>query len=424
MFNLLPLSRQRLYSSAGTYVSIFTDLITARVNKGNSIVQLESKLSNIYNVTHAVCLPQARVGLHLSVKAILADDPRKKVIMSPYTIFSVVNMVISAGGIPVFADIERETCNIDPSEIKKLIDESTAAILVTHLHALACDMDQIVAICAKYNLALIEDAAQSQGSRWNGRLVGSFGDAGVLSFGMMKNVNSLYGGAVLTNRDDVAQVVRNEIKSFVPAKPMHLLKRAVYGLILDIATSPLIFRAVTYWVFRYGYLHKIGPLNMLSRSEQNPELVRKFPDRFRERYSQCQARLVQQQLENVGDYADARISAAKIYFEELSGIPGLQLPPRNNGRSHTYMAFPIQVENRDALIRHMLLSNRDVAGQHLRNCADLPAFSEFKNNCPNAAATAESVVLLPTYPRYSHSEVVKTARSVRSFFENSNSKPE
>jgi perosamine synthetase len=417
MFNLPPLSRQRIYSSATTYLSIFSDLITARVNKGNAIEQLESQLSNNSHGNHAVCMPQARVGLHLAVKALLAHDSRKKVILSPYTIFAVVNMVISAGGIPVFADIERETCNIDPSEIERLIDYNTAAVLVTHLHGLACDMDRIVALCDKYNLALIEDAAQSQGSRWKGRLVGSFGDVGVYSFGMMKNINSLYGGAVLTSRDDIAEHVRTEINSFIPISSMDLLKRAIYGLILDVATLPLIFRAATYWVFRYGYLHDIGPLNMLSKSEQNPQLVPKFPERFCQKFSQSQARLVLQQLQNIDANTDARINTAQIYFDELTGIPGLRLPPRIDGRSHTYMAFPVQMDDRDALIRHLLLSGRDVAGQHLRNCADLSVFSEYESDCPNAATTAESVVLLPTYPRYGHKEAIKTARAVRKFFE-------
>ena len=156
---------------------------------------------------------------------------------------------------------------------------------------------------------------------------------------------------------------------------------------------------------------------MLSRSEQNPQLVPEFPERFRQKFSQCQARLVLQQLQNIDANADARIRIAQIYFDELSGIPGLRLPPRLNDRAHTYMAFPVQVEDRDAIIRHLLLSGRDVAGQHIRNCADLSVFSEYKSNCPNAAATAESVVLLPTYPSYGHKEAIKTACAVRKFFE-------
>ena len=83
----------------------------------------------------------------------------------------------------------------------------------------------------------------------------------------------------------------------------------------------------------------------------------------------------------------------------MRGVRGIGLPPRRTDFSHTYTYFPIQVEDRTAVLRHMMRERCDVAAQHLKNCADLSCFEEFARDCPQARRAAGSVVLLPTYPR-------------------------
>ena len=82
-------------------------------------------------------------------------------------------MVLCAGGVPVFADLESDTCNVDPDEIERLIDADTGAVMVTHLHGLACDMGRISAICRDRGVPLVEDAAQAIGATQNGRASGA-----------------------------------------------------------------------------------------------------------------------------------------------------------------------------------------------------------------------------------------------------------
>jgi dTDP-4-amino-4,6-dideoxygalactose transaminase len=81
-----------------------------------------------------------------------------------------------------------------------------------------------------------------------------------------------------------------------------------------------------------------------------------------------------------------------------------------------YTYFPVQAEDRQDLLRHMMRERRDLAAQHLHNCADLPCFTEFHRDCPNARKTAKSVVLLPTYPRYSRRDVDLNVASIRRYF--------
>ena len=413
----LPLPRQRLYSTLGTYVRPLVDSLSGRVHAGNDVAALEERLRERTGAKFVLCTNRARVGLYLGVKAALSRTPsRRKVVMSPYTVFDVVNMVISAGGIPVFADIERATCNIDTSQIRELVDGETGAVLVTHLHGLACDMDAITSICRSSGVALIEDAAQAVGARHAGRMVGTFGDVGVYSFGMMKNVNSLHGGALLTDDEDIAQQVRDRLAEFEGVAASDLLKRAAYGLALDVATHPLVFRAATYWVFRYAFLHDIAWLNTLSRSEINPQLRRDFPATYRRRFSQTQARLVLRQLASIDRLAEARIRTARLYFDLLEDVPEIILPPWREDGSHAYLVYPIQVPNRRALLRHLFLSHRDCAAQHMRNCADFSVFCDYHRDCPNARLAERTNLLLPTYPGYGLKEAERTAMAVRSYF--------
>jgi dTDP-4-amino-4,6-dideoxygalactose transaminase len=409
-----PLPRFRIYSRPRDYWAIARDVVGRRWLRGDSCRQLEEAVQKRQGVAHAVCAPKARVGIFLAVRALI--QPGQRVVLSPYTISDVINMVVCAGGVPVFADLERETCNVDPADVERLVDGDTGAVMVTHLHGLACDMGRIAAVCRERGVPLLEDAAQAFGARFEGQPVGSFGDAGIYSFGMYKNVNAFFGGMVVTPRADVAERLRAELTSFPPQELGYYLTKASSGLFTDVATWPPLFKSLTYRVFRYGYLHEVALLNNQVTVDMHPEIKRELPESYLRRLTPMQARIILGQLDGVDDAIRARVGYAQLYHEGLRDVPGVLLPPLRSDFSHTYSYFPIQVEDRKALLRYLMQERCDVAGQHLHNCADLPCFQEFHRDCPNARATAGSVVLLPTYPRYSRRDVQRNIRVIRAHF--------
>src|SRR5204863_3172195 len=99
-------------------------------------------------------------------------------ILSPYTLYDVVNMVLAAGGIPCFADIDEDTCNISALEVERLVGPETGAVMVTHLHGLVGSLDRINAICEQRGVPLVEDACQAFGARHGGRRAGTIGTMG------------------------------------------------------------------------------------------------------------------------------------------------------------------------------------------------------------------------------------------------------
>lgn len=413
MLTLPPLARYRLYSQPSHYSTLLAGLLAGKA--GQQVEALEAEACRIFGSGHALATNQARVGIYLAVKA-LVKAGRDKVVMSPYTIFEVVNMVIVAGGKPVFADIERTTCNIDAAQVEALVDDQTAAVLVTHLHGLACDIERIAAFCRTKGVALIEDAAQAVGTKVAGRQVGTFGTVGVFSFGLMKNVNAFFGGMVLTSDADLDARMRATCADWPVVPTGKLVSRAIYSLALDIATWPLVFRSFTYWLFRYGYRHQIPLLASISRSENNPQRRDAFPAPYQLRMSDIQARLVRRQITDLDAPFRKRLATARIYHEALADIPEITLPPLKEDGSHGYLAFAIHVPQREQMVLHLFNELRDCAAQHLRNCADLDCFADFHRDCPNARAAAASVLMLPTYPRYSAAEARRTVAAVRSFF--------
>lgn len=406
--------RFRIYSTPKTYFTVLMDFLSGNRLSSGDKNKLESALKKLTNSPYALPMPQCRVGIYHAVKHLVPKG--KKVILSPYTLTDVINMVVCAGAVPVFVDIERSTCNISPEAIEASIDEDTVAILVTHLHGLACDMTRIKSLCEKYDLKLIEDAAQSFGARHEGQFVGTFGDAGVFSFGMYKAVNSFYGGMLLTRHETIENKIRKELNSYPQFESLELLKKAMSGLASDIATWPPLFTVFTFWVFRYAYLHDIDWLNRKVKVDLDPKLKTAIPKYYLRRMTGLQASLVMQQLSTFQQFIERRIKLAQRYYDGLKDVSEILLPPMKIDGSHVYSHIAMQVPEREKLIAYMIRNGQDVAIQHLKNCASLSCFSDYSRNCPNAEKTAAENILISSYARYSESAVDKNISLIRRYY--------
>ncbi|MEW6508552.1 MAG: DegT/DnrJ/EryC1/StrS family aminotransferase [Bacteroidota bacterium] len=170
--------------------------------------EFEKRFSEFQNAKHTITVCNGTVALRIALFA-AGISPGDEVIVPSYTFVASATSVIEANAIPVFADIEEDSFNISPDCIEKLITEKTKAIMPVHFGGASADMDRIMIIANKYNLKVIEDAAQAQGSKWNNNYVGSIGNVGTFSFQLSKNMTAGEGGAVVTNDDLIAERVRS-----------------------------------------------------------------------------------------------------------------------------------------------------------------------------------------------------------------------
>lgn len=150
----------------------------------------------------------------LEMAAMLAEiKPGDEVIMPSYTFVSTANAFVLRGGIPVFVDIRSDTLNIDEQRIEEAITPRTRAVVPVHYAGVACEMDTLMEIARKYNLRVIEDAAQGVMSFYKGKALGSIGDFGAYSFHQTKNIISGEGGCLLVNSPEMiaqAEIIREK----------------------------------------------------------------------------------------------------------------------------------------------------------------------------------------------------------------------
>jgi dTDP-4-amino-4,6-dideoxygalactose transaminase len=175
---------------------------------GSNVKQLEETVSNMSDIGFGVGVANGSDALHLSLLA-CGVEPGDEVIVPAFTFFATGGAVARIGAVPVFADIDPKTFNIDPDSIRKAITDKTKAIIPVHLYGQMADMEEISAIAKENNLAVVEDAAQAIGSKLNNVGVGQLGTTATYSFFPTKNLGAYGdGGMVVTKDEEIAEKLR------------------------------------------------------------------------------------------------------------------------------------------------------------------------------------------------------------------------
>jgi len=179
-------------SSAGKYVDLF-----------------EKKVAEYVGAEHAISTANGTAAIHTALM-IAGVRPGDRVVVPTLSFIATVNPVIYCGAIPVFVDSEKETLNMDPEKavetIQRLVkgNQKPKAIIVTHLYGHPCDVDPILDIARQYGIAVIEDACESLGSKYKGKMTGTLGDIGCFSFNGNKIITTGGGGMLVTNQESFA----------------------------------------------------------------------------------------------------------------------------------------------------------------------------------------------------------------------------
>ena len=174
-------------------------------NRGPYIQELEKRIADFLGVKHCIAICNATVALEIAIRAM---GMKGEVIVPSMTFIATAHALQWQEITPVFCDIDPLTHNIDPKQVEKMITPRTTGIIGVHLWGRPCDVGALEEIAKRRNLKLLFDAAHAFACSDKGRMVGGFGDAEVLSFHATKFFNSLEGGAVVTNNDELAQRVR------------------------------------------------------------------------------------------------------------------------------------------------------------------------------------------------------------------------
>lgn len=187
---------------------------------GPKVREFERQCAEYFGVKHAITLNSATSGLIAAVGAV-GVEPGDEVIVSPWTMCASATAILHWNAIPVFADIEQDTFNLDPASVEACITPQTKAIMAVDIFGQSADMEALMAIAARHGLKVISDAAQAPGAMYKGAYAGTLADIGSFSLNYHKHIHTGEGGILVTNDDRLCerlQLIRNHAEAVVGAK--------------------------------------------------------------------------------------------------------------------------------------------------------------------------------------------------------------
>ena len=185
--------------------AVLTAMKQDTLTMGPKTAEFQKKFAAMCGCKHALAVSNCTTGMHVATQLfdIKAGD---EVIVTPNTFIATSLVILKEGAIPVYADIDPRTYNIDPKCVEKLVTKKTRAIYVVHYAGLMVDMDPIMEIARKHGLYVLEDCAHAHNAEYKGRKAGTIGDIGVFSFHSLKNMTTCgEGGMITTNNDEFAK---------------------------------------------------------------------------------------------------------------------------------------------------------------------------------------------------------------------------
>jgi dTDP-4-amino-4,6-dideoxygalactose transaminase len=402
--------RHTVNLSAGCYVALLRALVSGRFMHGPAVEHFEREFAQLVGARHAVGVSSGRAALALAIDA-LGLQPGDQVILPAYT-FHVVPLVLAAMGLePVFVDVRADTWNLDAGAIESRVGPKTRAILATHLYGQPCDLDPILRIAADRKLKVLEDCAHACGAAYGGRRVGSFGDVGLFTFAMAKNMPCFGGGMVTTNDTGVYERLLGLVQPPGRTRRRALLREVLATAVTDVSTRGVVFSYAVHPLMRLAAWSGSPFFDREPGQESvSPSDVRTI---YRARMANAQAAVGLRQLARL-DGINRRLNEnAGIYARELDQDPNLATTRLAAGRTHTFLYYRIQVRNRTAVRRALLSQGVDTALDDMSDCTMLPAFGGRTEPVPISARLPATVLEIPNNPRLDARDVAYIAAAVR-----------
>ena len=347
---------------------------------GPSIEQFERQLAEYIGTRYAVTFNSGTSALHA---ALLAYDigPGDEVIVPSFTFIATANAPLFVGAKPIFAEIEDKTYGLDPQDVKRRITPKTKAILPIHYGGCPCLVRELKEIAEEHNLTLIEDAAEAFGAEIDGRKVGSFGDAAILSFCQNKVITTGEGGAIVTNSGEICEKLK-------------LIRSHGRQETSDYFTSS---ENMDYVTLGYNF-----------------------------RMSNITAALGIAQLKKVNQIIQMRRNNAQYMSQRLSNVKQIMTPHPPDSFYHAYQMYTISLrENtnlRDDLSRY--LSEKGIMTKVYFSPVHLTHFYRERfgyrgRELPVTERIASQVLTLPMYPTLTIEEIDYLTEEIKNFFSRS-----
>jgi perosamine synthetase len=341
--------------------------------------QLCSRIAALHGVKYSFLLDSARLALYVLLKAY--NHPGG-VILPAYTCIVVPQAIHDAGYRPIFLDIEKGSLGLDPQLILKSLSDEVTVVLVTHLLGIPNNPQEILPICQERGILVLEDAAPALGAKIGGRLVGTIGDASIISFQSTKIISGETGGAIITNNSNLADRINHVLKS--AALPSNNWLYFIRAFFRKIATNPKFYR-----ILQRSYGLFFGE-EMFEVVKARPAM----PSTFLRQCPSFSSKLILSQFDRLEWNLSRRAKIASIYQSTLKELPWLKLPTIPEESSPAWIQFSFFADDKKSFYKYMQSKGIDLSWTYRYSCADSYRLEGF----PNARKAAETILGFPCYP--------------------------
>ncbi len=344
------------------------------IGLGPKTKEFEERFAEYIGMRYAVAVNSGTAALHLALKVLEIDG--REVITTPMTFISTNHAILYNQGIPMFADIEPDTLNIDPKEISKKITAKTKAILVVHYGGHACDMDPILMMAKERKIWVVEDAAHGCGGEYKGQKLGSIGDLACFSFHAVKNMSTGEGGMITT--DD-------------PELYGRLLKLRWMGISKDTWSREGKDK-------KYSWYYNVEEVG------------------FKYHMNDIPAAIGLVQLKKLDRMNQRRQEITERYNQGLKGLKWLETPTVKPYAKPSHHNYVIKVEKRDQL--NIYLQEHGIStGVHYIPNNHYEMYQPYKGETPVADLVWKKLLTLPLFPDLRNEEVDFIIRKIKDFGE-------
>lgn len=350
-------------------------LFSGWIGLGPKTQEFEEKFAEYVGAKYAVGLNSCTAALHLALRA-LDLKPKDEVITTSLTFVSTNHAVLYNGARPVFADIKKDTLNMDVEDIKKKITPRTKVILPVHYGGHPVELDEIMDIARTKKIYLIDDAAHACGAEYKGKKIGSFGDITCFSFHAVKNLSVGEGGMITTNNQDFAERIRR------------LRWMGINKSTWDRAKNKKV----------YGWEYEVDELG------------------FKEHLDDIHSAIGLVQLKRLKSLNERRREIVEIYNKAFRGADWIETPVEKSYVRSSFHLYVIKVPARlrDKIIDHLAAKGIS-AGVHYFPNHLYSIYKPYRKRLPVTESIYKCIITLPLYPELTDSQVNQVSQAVLEF---------
>src|SRR5712671_6725891 len=314
--------------------------------QGPQIAEFERAFEQRAGRGTAITAAYGRIAFYYMLKA-LDLPPGSEIILPSLTFWVVPELARVAGLKVVFADVDPATFTMDPAALERAVTPATRAVVPTHLYGLPCDMDAIMAVARRHNLRVIEDCAHALGATFDGRPVGTIGDAAIFSFQTLKPLNCYGGGLALVRDPALAARVRALAEAEPWPDEKRVENRLLVGRLQRIFIKPWVFTISAFPILWVSSLIGANPDVYLWEQIRS---LNPLPDSYTERFPNVQAAIGLAALEELDGWTEQTRRHAHVMDAALGDLPGIAIPKVPTDRTHVYYQYCVHGPQRDELV--------------------------------------------------------------------------